>query len=334
VSVSALVYDRDGPSFDLTCEVIEKAGYEARVHTTFGHKNTTGVVKVTQFQAWSQKSGVAFVFNDVNLGRYLLENGKGHLTGCAVQNDGAFRWVDQRGKKIAVFDFCHSPDDKSRIIIPLEERIPIQGPSGVGIDGYRMIYNAIGERFFGSDGYDRSCANPSRLQYLPSHPKERAAHVRNVFYEGPLLNWKPIWEARSSDVIERRLEAAQSSRARLSSRPDLSEIAHTLKSIPPSINRKEWFSAIVAIHTETAGSDEGWELAHEWSAGAPHLYDSSALDDIWEWVDPKHKGGFTMGTLIWLARRYDNHFTPFKRKASFALGLELTKSFIKEQSRG
>ena len=91
---------------------------------------------------------------------------------------------------------------------------------------------------------------------------------------------------------------------------DRSEIAHALKFISPSIGRKDWFACIGAIHHETEGSEEGRQLAHNWSAGDQRQYDPDDLDDnVWSWFSTT-RDGYTMGTLHWLAKQSDPEYAP------------------------
>ena len=93
---------------------------------------------------------------------------------------------------------------------------------------------------------------------------------------------------------------------------DLAEIAHYLRCISPSVERSKWFGVICAIHRETQASEAGRELAHNWSAGAPDLYDPDDLDDnIWDQLDLDREGGATMGTIVHLAKQHPD-FKPFR----------------------
>ncbi len=66
-----------------------------------------------------------------------------------------------------------------------------------------------------------------------------------------------------------------------------------------SLSYDDWRNAVFAVHHETAGSEEGLQLAHALSAASPK-YDPSFLDErVWPYVKPG--GGITGRTLMRMA---------------------------------
>jgi hypothetical protein len=81
------------------------------------------------------------------------------------------------------------------------------------------------------------------------------------------------------------------------------------------LNYKDWFRIGSAIHRETAGSDHGRELFHQFSRQAPTLYDAERLDDVWRSIGSRCRGEgakvVTMGTLVhYKARASDEGVGP------------------------
>jgi hypothetical protein len=220
--VSALGYDIDGTAFDDIDRRLDAFGREAIAHTTHSHHTTTGVIKQGKFEHWCKKIGIAPEINDTALRRYLVANGKGRLTNAKVLNGGQPRTTKEYAKPVHVFDFSHDPDPRARVIIPLGVPIPIGGQAGIGLDGYKNLYHAVGRRLFGEAGYDASCAHPARLMYLPAHRAGRPFDSRH--YSGPLFDWRPDWDALKAGVFGARETAGRAASQCLDATPaDLAE---------------------------------------------------------------------------------------------------------------
>ena len=71
---------------------------------------------------------------------------------------------------------------------------------------------------------------------------------------------------------------------------DLNRLRDALAAIPNDtdpLGYDEWRDVIAAVHHATQGSDEGYQLAYEFSARAPH-FDEQELDlKVWAWLDQK-----------------------------------------------
>jgi primase-like protein len=212
------------------------------------------------------------------------------------------------------FRFSHDPVQRARSVIFFAEPVLL---SEVGQDGWRAIYSTLGEDIFGPV-FDVSCKNPARIHWAPAH--RPGAPYEIVHHKGVLYDWRPLWDRLRPAVYASREKARERANVTMGETPaELAEIAHCLKSIPPDISRPEWFKCIAAIHHETKGSEQGRELAHEWSAGSPSQYDPDDLDsNIWEYLDPDHEGGPTMGSLVYWAKEHDPQFKKLQKKSKKA----------------
>lgn len=314
-SVQAMLYDVDGwLPFDEVGR--RRDGLAGLSWTTFNHRKRRSTISAHDIVEWRRKRRVRpwSPLTDDEARHFLREyNGgkKAYLTNLRVLERGEPQQVKERGKPKTVYCIEHDPEEKSRSLCLLKEPINL---AEVGQDGYRAIYHAVGVGTYGTapngaKHYDESCANPSRIHWNPAH-KDGAEDFHVRLHMGEPLDWRPIWERIVKDIEARRVVARKRASERLAAPPvALAEIAHALKSIPPSIGRKEWFSAICGIYNASAGSEEGRELAHEWSSGDPYQYDPDDLDNnIWDRLSVDREGGATMGTLIFLAKKYDKDF--------------------------
>lgn len=217
------------------------------------------------------------------------------------------KWTNAGDGGKPVYRFEHAPVDRLRTLYFFDEPVPL---AEVGQDGWRELYHHVGRERFGDD-YDRTCANPARIQWTPAHPP--GAPFDLTLHQGVLFSWRATWEAIKADVARRRHEAEARAAQRLKEPPkDLAEIAHYLQFIPPDSARAVWLSAVLAIHNETKGSEDGRALAHSWSAGAPRLYNPEDLDsNIWDWASASERDGrgYTMATIVMHAKEHSG----FKR---------------------
>ena len=78
------------------------------------------------------------------------------------------------------------------------------------------------------------------------------------------------------------------------------EVAVMLAVLNPDVSHSEWIEIGMAIHHESQGSDEGFDLWNDWSAKGKK-YKKHAMKK--PWYSFKHKdGGVTIGTLKYLAQ--------------------------------
>lgn len=104
---------------------------------------------------------------------------------------------------------------------------------------------------------------------------------------------RPVREARAVTVFEGGAE--------------IERLRGALKAIPndgEGLGYDEWRNIIVAIHAATDGSDEGYELALEFSERSEKFEDEDELRlKVWEWADSGKQGGITADTLFFHARQ-------------------------------
>lgn len=87
----------------------------------------------------------------------------------------------------------------------------------------------------------------------------------------------------------------------------LLELASLLVQIPPDVGYDEWRTALMAVHTETGGSEEGLELVIEWSSGGAKFKGEQDLRQKWRSFRLNVSRPVTIGSLIWLAKQYGGH---------------------------
>jgi hypothetical protein len=84
---------------------------------------------------------------------------------------------------------------------------------------------------------------------------------------------------------------------------ELSKVAQLLDAIDPDCGRKEWMDAVMAVHNETGGSDDGFALVDAWSSKGGTKYKGTKDVEVqWRSLDkPSDKPRITIGRLIKMA---------------------------------
>jgi hypothetical protein len=72
---------------------------------------------------------------------------------------------------------------------------------------------------------------------------------------------------------------------------------------PDAMARDWWRDLLAAVHHATGGSDEGRELAHEWSRQHP-TYDAAHTDQTWHSFRSDHPKPRSVSSLLALARKH------------------------------
>jgi len=100
------------------------------------------------------------------------------------------------------------------------------------------------------------------------------------------LDWRP---SAPVPVLERtRLRETHS--VAVFSEGDLNQLRDALAAIPNDtspLGYDEWRDIISGIHHATGGSDEGYQLAYDFSARAPHFEEEELAIKVWAWLDQK-----------------------------------------------
>jgi len=298
--VTALAYEIDGKlTIDQVNARVAATGREALVWTTHNHLRTSQPIRVSTFSKWQQRTfGSTRAPTNEDVARFCHENKRyGHLKGVRLKNGGMVCQVREYGQKVEVFDIAHDPEHETRIVFPLKTPFDLR-TGGISKARYKDHYHAFGREVFGA-AYSPESANPARLHYGPSMPVEGTGIVRR--HEGTLLVPEDI-------DISKVVAADKPNNPRRASLKlqavGLDELQFLLEHIPPDLEYPDWFRAIAAIFHEARGSDEGNQLAHEWSNGDPR-YDFDQVEGIWDSLTPDHERPATIGTLRKLAGEHD-----------------------------
>lgn len=165
--VDCLVYDIDGTQTWQEIDASLDAGrIVAVLYTTYNHLSTTTEIQTTAYSKWAARVGEREIPDLDAMLKYLAQNKKGHLKNVTLR-DGTEHTSDG-----VVYVVTHAPVHKVRIVIPLARPIVIKNlapDTERAIQVFKSIYHGVGEAL--GLKFDVSCSDPSRLHYLPSHPK-------------------------------------------------------------------------------------------------------------------------------------------------------------------
>lgn len=308
-AVYALAYDFDcGLAYQHIRDCVLRSGACAVLHTTHNHDKCNTRVRASEIEGHLTTSGQDLILTDGAARQICASISKyGHLTGVVAGDHG--RSHEHKGDTF--YTLVHEPVKKFRVIFLLAVPIPI---NEVGLDGYKAIYNGFGGQTFGSGAYDLSCSNANRLFYYMSKPIGSTVEHFVEYINAPLLEWRPTWTTVVASVTAARTREAAQPREVECDDETLQDLAHILNHIPPSAPRPEWFQALGGLHHACAGSEAGLELAHEWSSGSDN-YEPDEVDELWDWfANSKSARKATLGTLIYLARKYHPSFRMRQRR--------------------
>ncbi len=115
----------------------------------------------------------------------------------------------------------------------------------------------------------------------------------------PKLDW-----AISVSVPHLEKTKVQPAPRDLDNNPNLEEFAKLLEPIDPDISRDQWIKVGMAIHYETHGSEEGFELFNTWSSRGNKYKSEKDLRDQWQSFKLDAESPITKGTLIQIAREH------------------------------
>lgn len=227
--------------------------------------------------------------------------------------------------------YSHGTSDKFRVIIFLREPIPLATFEGVGIgaDGYRELYRAAAASIFGpeaSSWIDENCCNASRLFYLPARPPHSEARSFIRCRDGHLFDWRPYWTS-----IEADLEARRSKRSGVTPRQQstadakIIELRTHLNFLKPD-DYRDWLLGLMVIRNETEASEEGLDLAHEWSASS-EKYDPASTDAKWNSLSDEREDKCMLGSLIWRIRQFKSDYLKGPRNFSALSREELDAAY-------
>ena len=111
---------------------------------------------------------------------------------------------------------------------------------------------------------------------------------------------------KTGHVVERDVSGNQLSGA------SMGELEELLFEIPPDCGYDEWHRCLMAVHSETGGSEAGFNLVDRWSAGGDKKYEGSAKLRK-KWATFKG-GGVNRQSLAVMAKRYGADLTAIALK--------------------
>lgn len=299
--VTMFIYDFDGA---LSLEAVDNAlrtfGGAAVRHTSYNHKKSTTKLERVRDVTDSRDPPSIGPLTDADAKHYCAITGKySGLTNVVVGNGGVL--VSSADGPYYVVH--HDPIDKCRVYIFLLQPILL---SEVGLDGYKSLYETVGDRLFGEDTYDPVPSNAGAIFFLPAKPVGCLVDHSITHQDGPVFDWSEDWLNVQAEVLKRREAAATKVLhfAVSDHGAGLPNIAAALQHIPP-VDFGVWKSVIAAVHHETNGSEEGRALVHQWSALSPAQYDQAAVDRLWDYFGDSDTTArkATYGTLVYHARK-------------------------------
>lgn len=300
ICVTALGYEIDGKlTVEEAVRILEAAGIEAILYTSFNHLRTTQSVTCGTFNKWQGSTDHP---TEESVRRFCAQDRRyNHLMNVRLADSGKSRRKQEYSSWLDVFDIAHDPEHKFRIVFPLA--VPILIKDGIGVEGYKALYLSVGRRKLG-DAFSTESQNANRVHYLPAHRPGAQFDVRH--FPGVLLDGNAEYKRIEPEIKVRREAAA---RTALRPRVGLEEVAHCLSSISAGCEYPDWFAALCVIHHESSGSEEGRVIAHEWSSEGDG-YNERQVDAIWDSLDPDHPNPKTIRSLTRLACSYDPNFIP------------------------
>ena len=187
VSCDVMLLDIDtGMDRDTVCERVQAAGLAAVVWSTHSHGKAASIVKTAALARWC---GDAYEANDAV--RWLREfKGvePGILDGAAVST------VDEKTYRVR-----HRPMDKSRVLLVLAEPFVLRDDADR--ERWSNLYRGTCARL--GLPADPSCADCSRLFFLPRHPKGSTDHA-SIILAGGVLDLSTVDAVSQSGTGTRR----------------------------------------------------------------------------------------------------------------------------------
>jgi hypothetical protein len=89
-----------------------------------------------------------------------------------------------------------------------------------------------------------------------------------------------------------------------SSNATITKLASLLSQIDPDVDYRNWMLALMVVFYETRSSEEGFELADQWSSGGTKYRGERDVRRMWRSFNPNHPRPVRMGTLVRLAKQF------------------------------
>ena len=206
-------------------------------------------------------------------------------------------WRSSGGRGVHVYALWDSPQDAYTVRQVLTEALTAvgftNGPAGVQANQVEVFpkQDSVPAGGYGNQFILPLAGESEPLDALELEPLGRAPDS---------IVW-PISEALA------KREKPVRERVELDIAVELAELRSALEAIPNSgeheLDYDQWRNAVFAIHSATDGSDEGRELAHEFS-GKAGKYDPEFLDNrVWPYAKDR-EAGVTVRTVYAMAREH------------------------------
>jgi putative DNA primase/helicase len=183
---------------------------------------------------------------------------------------------------------------KLRIIVPLSRDVTAAE--------YHLLVKALAKMFPAT--VDESAFRPVQMMFCPIHNKGapyRCGAFRGRGYLEPdsVLAFAPTDEAETEQRSERKRKLAVQDDGSVdplvnAQQPlrgiTLDQIEHDLDELDPNMGYDDWMTVIRAVHHQTVGSEEGFELIDTWSSGGSS-YDPEEVQAKWDELTHSPKSG-------------------------------------------
>ena len=184
---------------------------------------------------------------------------------------------------------------KIRIIVPLSR--------DVSAIEYRLLVRGLSRLFAAT--LDEASLKPSQMMYCPIHNKG-ARYSYGAFAGTGYLEPDSILAGMENDPVaqtERKLDRQRSQGRDESGEHDplynakpplrdisVEQIEDDLDKLDPDIEYDDWITVIRAVHHQTMGSEEGFDLVDTWSSGGAK-YEDGIVREKWDELTHSPKNG-------------------------------------------
>jgi len=172
----------------------------------------------------------------------------------------------------------------------------LHGALGLRVDPSRTSDIASMMRTPGMENHKYDPPRPVVITYVSTTylPTEeflasiRAAHTR---FCAPSNSVQPVKQVEGSFIA-------------LQGIPDMGRLVGLLNYISPDVGYDDWLKVLMALHTETGGSDAGLVLATNWSKRGQKFKGEGEIRTKWASFRPDTGSNVTIATLVNMAKRW------------------------------
>ncbi|WP_157096209.1 PriCT-2 domain-containing protein, partial [Methylosinus sp. R-45379] len=278
----------DGTSLDDIETALEDAGIAAVVASTFSHLSEETLFAKGKYAAWRKANPKA-----ADEG-FMRDHRKGYADavwrGSKVMlgDDGKpiIKKVKRRDKIVEDITVRHAPCEKYRIVVPLARPFLSKDHADPDAAWETIVLGLAGRLKLKTDP---NTLDRGRLFFGPRHP----AGVRSAYR---IVPGKPFDAERALARAAIREDSRAGDRARHGAplarqsgsavklfRGNIEALCSAVMAVPhdDNIDMWDWLAMIFAICEETDGSEDGNELAHEWSKTWIGGYDYDETERVW-----------------------------------------------------